>query len=402
MLNQYLDGGAGKSMVIPPWRSSDVLSGPKTPLWACSCGVSTNWRCRIRCACGKSAPQSIVNAAKEEHRQNQERRAAAKTSSTRRERGGGTANRDSEVQRLSKQLQKLQKQLADRDAEKPLAGVSGNDGVGSAIVPQGGADAVKDRIAQLLEQRSLLAKDKAAEAWVQAIDVELADLRAQRRANQPMHIQQRDADAKARKLQTALEQTDADIEAAEKALQELREKRAGITTDLAAANAVVRELAASTVAQVPADDLLEALPWFKAVDLSDETTAGKVDALRNLLCDIQASAKQAPAKQPEAPAAAAPVTTTHLPDMDVDDNELEAEFTAAWASAKDAAASAPLDPNGGEPVQPDPALVFHEVVRKRRFGKTPASGSEAKTRRIDDEQGRDDRSRSPVGGRTSS
>ena len=46
-------------------NAGEVLYGPKTPVWGCSCGESTNWASRIKCkACGKAAPQTIADKAK--------------------------------------------------------------------------------------------------------------------------------------------------------------------------------------------------------------------------------------------------------------------------------------------------------------------------------------------------
>ena len=48
-------------------QGSEVLPGPKTPLWCCQCGESNNWACRIRCkgkGRNRSAPQSVINKAR--------------------------------------------------------------------------------------------------------------------------------------------------------------------------------------------------------------------------------------------------------------------------------------------------------------------------------------------------
>ena len=53
-------------------KSSEVLPGPKTPLWCCQCGESNNWACRIRCkgkGCNRSAAQSVINKARADAKQ---------------------------------------------------------------------------------------------------------------------------------------------------------------------------------------------------------------------------------------------------------------------------------------------------------------------------------------------
>eukprot|EP00959_Pyramimonas_sp_CCMP1952_P174376 3644311-Pyramimonas_sp.AAC.1 len=45
----------------------DVLHGPRTPLWGCACGAERNWASKIRCRCGRSAPQKVLIAAKKAH-----------------------------------------------------------------------------------------------------------------------------------------------------------------------------------------------------------------------------------------------------------------------------------------------------------------------------------------------
>ena len=46
-------------------NAGEVLYGPKTPVWGCSCGESTNWASWVKCkACGKAAPQTIIDKAK--------------------------------------------------------------------------------------------------------------------------------------------------------------------------------------------------------------------------------------------------------------------------------------------------------------------------------------------------
>ena len=43
----------------------DVLAGPKSPRWTCSCGMDGNWASRTTCRnCWEPAPQRIVDAAR--------------------------------------------------------------------------------------------------------------------------------------------------------------------------------------------------------------------------------------------------------------------------------------------------------------------------------------------------
>eukprot|EP00959_Pyramimonas_sp_CCMP1952_P140365 2937191-Pyramimonas_sp.AAC.1 len=46
-------------------QDPDVLPGPKAPMWGCpSCGRNSNFASRIKCLCGKKAPQAIIDKAK--------------------------------------------------------------------------------------------------------------------------------------------------------------------------------------------------------------------------------------------------------------------------------------------------------------------------------------------------
>ena len=45
-----------------------MLAGPKTPEWACICGETRNFACRIVCRCGRNAPRHIRRQAELEAR----------------------------------------------------------------------------------------------------------------------------------------------------------------------------------------------------------------------------------------------------------------------------------------------------------------------------------------------
>ena len=56
-----------ETAVLPGPRQPEtaVLPGPRKPEWGCSCGQADNWACRVRCLrCDRSAPQSILGAAR--------------------------------------------------------------------------------------------------------------------------------------------------------------------------------------------------------------------------------------------------------------------------------------------------------------------------------------------------
>ena len=56
-----------------------LLRGPRQPLWGCGgCGEGANWACRTQCrACGKMAPRSVADRAKQADAQWRARRAEA-------------------------------------------------------------------------------------------------------------------------------------------------------------------------------------------------------------------------------------------------------------------------------------------------------------------------------------
>ena len=70
----------------------NVLAGPKSPCWSCSCGIDGNWASRATCRnCWKLAPQRIADAA----------RAAAKRCGNR---GGGTKSKSYDLAGFKREL----------------------------------------------------------------------------------------------------------------------------------------------------------------------------------------------------------------------------------------------------------------------------------------------------------
>ena len=67
--------------ISPPWtdrtkgmlrglHNPDILRGPRTPEWSCSCGWHRNWASRTRCQkCGKDAPTTFRDRAYKAHKQ---------------------------------------------------------------------------------------------------------------------------------------------------------------------------------------------------------------------------------------------------------------------------------------------------------------------------------------------
>ena len=86
---------------------SDVLAGPKFPLWGCSrCGQDGNWASRIRCrGCGNGASQKVVTAAKA---------AAARAKQEKPQGGGGAQRRQPSASDggQSKAIRELQSEIA--------------------------------------------------------------------------------------------------------------------------------------------------------------------------------------------------------------------------------------------------------------------------------------------------
>jgi len=60
-------GGKKKGGKDDPPDRREVLPGSRTPHWACpNCTRANNWACRIVCRCGKEAPSSILNRARDQ------------------------------------------------------------------------------------------------------------------------------------------------------------------------------------------------------------------------------------------------------------------------------------------------------------------------------------------------
>ena len=132
----------------------EVLRGPRQPTWHClSCNRRDNWQCRTKCRCGRMAPDSVLQAAREADRAEraaggpqaaQARRASTGASAGRghsasaaaRQGGGGAADAMEGV--LARRVEDLAKGLAR--LEQAASAWFGT----KAPVPAGGAGPPQD------------------------------------------------------------------------------------------------------------------------------------------------------------------------------------------------------------------------------------------------------------------
>ena len=153
-------------MAPPP----DVLPGPKTPHWGCSCGCWDNWASRIKCRqCGASAPTKVVNAAK---KASQASPKGPKASPVRSPQGkwanGGPSSGPAAQARLIKDLQDQVAALTARSQGVPDAG-GGKPQQPASGQPAGGSGSAGDGFQACV---AFLRAQGAGVAAIQAVEAE--------------------------------------------------------------------------------------------------------------------------------------------------------------------------------------------------------------------------------------
>ncbi len=167
--------------------SGDVLPGPKSPTWCCSCGTEGNWASRVVCrGCRKGAPQSYADRA----------RAAAKKcpspSAPKPARGQWARGPPGDAERR-KQDARI-KQL-EADIRKLRATKHAEDGGNVADTDKEAKDEA-EAISKLRAEIKALEGITDTETCLEDKREKLKALQQEKQASKPLHLQLRDIQAR--------------------------------------------------------------------------------------------------------------------------------------------------------------------------------------------------------------
>ena len=204
----FRKGGSGGPAAPPAGAGGGcgvdvVLLGPRTPLWACSCGEVSNWASRCACRrCGSWAPISTRDKAKAADA------AARRTFAA----NGGSqpqaspaAARFKEVQDELQEAKRRIKELEAKSNKQPAAAAGG--GPSSSKEEGAETDEQLDKdIRKHEEELRILQASTRAGHLIKVIQGELDEMRRRRRSGKPVGAQLRDAQAILDRKKKALEQ----------------------------------------------------------------------------------------------------------------------------------------------------------------------------------------------------
>jgi len=194
----------------------DVLPGPKSPVWGCSCGEAHNWASRLKCrGCSKAAPAAV--------------RARAQAAAKDVEGKGSAAGSAGQASRLAKLEAELKGLKAENKALRSATGSAEASGGAEADAAEGGKAEI-DRLSAALEAVKLLGDEAMAQSLQARLDA----------------ARQKAVDAKPLSAILGLQRK---LERRRKASTALDAKVAALQADLASANAEATE-AKAEVAQM--------------------------------------------------------------------------------------------------------------------------------------------------------
>ena len=226
-------------------RSPSVLRGDRQPLWGCQCGAQGNWACRIKCRCGRSAPDKFVQKAKRSHAEWAKGRAAAieqpeRRAASRTRAPPAKSEERKEIEKLRKEVQKLQ--LRAQAAPQPPP----DDEDMELEQDDGGPEVDLDALVKLAQStESLLGADSSA---YKELAAKLEMRRRKRDQNKPLDKQVRDLEAKQKRKQAQVQAAKAAVENAKKAVEEAAEELAAAEKAATAKIAEEDELKAQLLA----------------------------------------------------------------------------------------------------------------------------------------------------------
>ena len=387
----------------------EVLRGRKTPEWSCgNCGRHSNWASRIRCACGRNAPESIIAKARAEDKRVA---AAPPRSGTSAAAGNGTSGSsaaDAKLRRAQDELKKARESIKELERKVASSATLPLPATGADDEADNDATDVGQQIEHLQKQRDALAEIPASDAMpsvklaVADIEARLASLREKRLAAKPAHTQRRILEEKVLKAERALTRIDEDVaeqhrrkEEADSKIAGLRDKKQEIAVDVAALRAKLQALNnAATLGDTQQEhdvpiDVLDSLPCLRGANRDDPRVAAAIAQLGPVLAQIASAVSPPPAEQSQA--------TSHIPEqtppeqfkqpekMDVDEfvafeyadpaehqADVQALLEAAFgtdADASDGVGRASLDKSEDDPRRKRVTDALAGVMRNRSFTK---------------------------------
>ncbi|CAK0873524.1 unnamed protein product, partial [Prorocentrum cordatum] len=263
---------------------ADVVRGPKTPFWGCqSCGLTSNWACRLRCRCGAKAPAFALQRAKS---------FGGGGSPPRLEPGRGRppAAGSRREAKLESKLAELQKKLdqviggATKAARAPATG-QGPGQHGGTQSNGGGGDGQDPLQARVLELEGAIKACGKSDDTIEArtlLETKLKAVRSEIESKKPSITQHTNVGHRLARATTKMEKVTTELEEHIKLLDELNVKTDETRARKIAAEAEVAELQRQHVQSLPgqASDMGDKRP----VDfpLPPEALEGK-DAIKSML-----------------------------------------------------------------------------------------------------------------------
>jgi len=201
----------------------DVLDGPRVPFWNCrACGKAKNYASRIRCACGKHAPQEYISKAIKN----------AKLPAKPAKKGGGDGGKSEAAQLQSERDKRkaLEKELQDLKSRGNFTAAGGSDAAPSeqSTGVETAAD-LNERAKRMQRRLDERIKDWGRDSISEAMQSNLDKLRKQIRDEKP-------AAAQLRLWSSRVEQLGKKVSKGESNITELQKKLEAITKELEDAN----------------------------------------------------------------------------------------------------------------------------------------------------------------------
>lgn len=202
---------------INEWASDEVLRGPKSPCWGCTCGENNNWACRIVCrGCGREAPERIRTRARKEHK----KYVVPSFAKGRQLRGSWAYG---SPQQTSTKLEKENKELKEKIKSLEAKDIISNDEADlDATDLTSDAQPKADKIKIIFD--AMVAAYGAESAEAKEYASKLQDARNQERSGKPVSAQLRPMERRVWRRRKALEKSESELERSQVEFEKMQKK----------------------------------------------------------------------------------------------------------------------------------------------------------------------------------